>query len=267
VNKISEALSEIYRVNSENQRSTRINKIHPLSKLLITVLYILVLVSFSKYDLESLSAMILYPLITILLYNISIKECLNRLKPIFIIVFAVGIVNPFIDRRVIGYIFNIAITSGVISMLTLIFKGVFAVLASYILIVTTSIERICNSLRIFHVPKIIVSVIFFIYRYIIVLLQETERLINAYELRAPGQKGVNFKAWGSLVGILLLKSIGRAEEVYESMILRGYNGEYYIKSEEMNNIESVFYFFIWGVLILLFRFIPIFDVVGRLLIK
>ncbi|MFQ6930295.1 MAG: CbiQ family ECF transporter T component [Eubacterium sp.] len=63
-----------------------------------------------------------------------------------------------------------------------------------------------------------------IYRYINVLLKETKRIVvEAYSLRAPGQKGINFKAWGSLPGQLLLRSIDRATDVHNSMSLRGYN--------------------------------------------
>lgn len=267
MNKISDAIIEICRINSENERDIAINKIHPLSKLLSTILYIVIVLSFDKYDLKGLSAMVLYPLINMILYDISIKRCFKRLKPVLIIISAVGIINPFVDRKAVFVFFGITITSGLISMITLMLKGIFAVMASYILIVTTSIEKICYSLRVLHVPKIIVSVVLFIYRYIIVLLKETEKLVDAYLLRAPGQKGVNFKVWGSLAGMLLLRSMDRAEEVYESMVLRGYNGEYYIESEKSYFIYSILYLAIWTGVILLFRFIHIFDIVGRIFIR
>lgn len=51
-------------------------------------------------------------------------------------------------------------------------------------------------------------------------------MMQAYSLRAPRQKGIHFKAWGSFVGQLLLRSMDRAGVVYESMTLRGYQGEF-----------------------------------------
>lgn len=63
-----------------------------------------------------------------------------------------------------------------------------------------------------------------VYRYISVLLAETQRVVQAYELRAPGQKGIHFKVWGSLMGQMLLRSMDRAEVIYESMCLRGFVG-------------------------------------------
>ena len=80
-------------------------------------------------------------------------------------------------------------------MATLMLKGVFAVLASYLLILTTSMESICYALRLLHVPKIMVTMVLLIYRYVIVLLKEAERISQAYSLRAPAQKGIHYRAW------------------------------------------------------------------------
>ncbi len=50
---------------------------------------------------------------------------------------------------------------------------------------------------------------------------------DAYALRAPGQKGIQFRAWGSFLGQLLLRSMDRAEELYASMLLRGYHEHFH----------------------------------------
>lgn len=67
------------------------------------------------------------------------------------------------------------------------------------------------------------------YRYVTVLLEEANRMTQAYSLRAPNQKGVHFKVWGTLAGQLLLRSMDRANEVYESMTLRGYQENFTIQ--------------------------------------
>lgn len=82
------------------------------------------------------------------------------------------------------------IPGGEISMVTLMIKGILTVIAIYILIITTTIDRVCMALRKIHIPEIIVMIIQLIYRYINVLLKETKRIVEAYSLRAPGQKGL-----------------------------------------------------------------------------
>jgi cobalt/nickel transport system permease protein len=180
----------------------------------------------------------------------------------------VGIANPLIDRSIWMKIGDFAITGGMISMVTLVFKGVFALVASYLLIATTSIESICYALRLLHVPRLIVTVIMLIYRYIILFMKEVERISLAYSLRAPKQKGIHYKAWGSLLGQMLLRSIDRADIVYESMTIRGFKGEFYLRESSnqglAKNITSVLYVICAGSFITVFRLVPIFELVGRL---
>ena len=52
-------------------------------------------------------------------------------------------------------------------------------------------------------------------------------MAQAYSLRAPGQKGIHISAWGSFLGQLLLRSMDRAQELYSSMELRGFRGEFF----------------------------------------
>lgn len=151
-------------------------------------------------------------------------------------------------------------------MLTLILKGFFTVIASYFLITTTSIENICSALKMLHIPNILITVIMLIYRYIIVFFKEVERIWTAYQMRAPKQNGVNFKAWGSMIGSLMIRSIDKAQMVYESMELRGFNPEtFFVKTQKITK-RDVLYLIIGMVLLVTIRWIPIFELVGNLFV-
>ena len=244
-----------------------VNRIHPLVKFVLTIFYIAIVVSFHKYDLAGLLGMILYPLILFLTTGLSFREALYRLRFVLPIVCAVGIFNPFFDREVLFSLGPIGITGGILSMITLIIKAILTVLASYLLIATTSIEKICYAMTRLHVPKIFVTEILLIYRYIDVLLGEVHRTMLAYSLRAPGQKGVAFRAWGPLVGRMLLRSMDRATQVYESMCLRGFRGEFYPEAGETGSGgASALYFIIWLVVIALLRAFPLMSLLGGLVV-
>lgn len=242
------------------------NSLHPLAKLLVTVCYIMTVVSFDKYDLEGLAGMVIYLLILFTVWDIHLRRCIGRLRPVLLLVCMVGIANPFLDRSPLGTIGGVVVTGGMVSMLTLMLKGVFSVLASYVLISTTGMERICYALRCLRIPKDFVTVLLLIYRYIIVLLKEVERMGDAYRLRAPGQKGIQMRAWGSFAGQLLLRSMDRAETVYESMVLRGYDGEFRDSGFDGKILNSVAYFIFFAGGFLLLRYVPIFRVVGNILL-
>ena len=150
-------------------------------------------------------------------------------------------------------------------MFTLIMKGIFSVLASYLLIATTSIDSLCYALRLLRLPKALMTQFMLTYRYITVLLEEVNRITQAYALRAPNQKGVHFRAWGSLAGQLLLRSVDRANEVYESMLLRGYRGDYqYMKDRIAVRWQDLAYLVFWMVIFVLFRRYPVIWIVGGL---
>lgn len=253
--KLDNALSEIYHVDAMVERNQWLNHIDPLIKLVITICFIAVTVSFSKYDLAGVLRMGVYPIVVFVLGELSIRDALKRLKVILPVVCLLGVFNPFFDRQPIMEIVGITVTAGMVSMLTLMVKGIYSILASYLLIATTSIEKICHALRLLHVPAVIVTQILLAYRYISLLLEEASRITQAYSLRAPNQKGIHFKVWGSLVGQLLLKSIDRANEVYESMLLRGYQGEFFYAVKCSCRIRDCVYLVAWCVLFFCLRMI------------
>ncbi len=238
------------------------NSVHPLVKLCLTVFYIFVVVSFHKYDLPGVMSMAVYPLILFMLADLSVKEALYRLRVVLPVVCIVGIFNPLLDREIVCHVGSVGLSGGVLSMLSLMVKGVHTVLASYLLIATTSIEKICYAMRLLRVPKMIVTQILLIYRYITVLLSEAKRITQAYALRAPGQKGVRFEAWGSLVGQLLLRSMDRADNVYESMCLRGYCGEFALDERSRFGAKDAAFLIAWSAVFVLFRIFPVFRMVG-----
>ncbi len=215
-----------------------VGKIHPLVRLFVTLLYIVTVVSFPKYDLAGVLSMAVLPVIWFITADISVTDALRRLRIVLPLVMIIGIFNPFFDRAPAAAVFGTRISGGVLSMLTLMGKAVLTVLTSYLLIATTPVRQICSALRKIRVPKIIVTEILLIYRYITVLLAETQRIRDAYMLRAPGQKGIARKAWGPLVGQLLLRSMDRAGVLYESMQLRGFRGEFYDLSDKKYSLPA-----------------------------
>ena len=204
MNKIDNAIKTVHHMDYHANHKGYLNKIHPLVKLLITIIYIILLTSIDKYNLVTTLAMSIYLILISIIGDLSIKNALKSLKVVLLLLFVLGIANPILDRTIITYIGIVPVTTGMISMFTLLLKGIFAILASYFLILTTSIEEICYALKMIHMPNILITVVMLIYRYIIVFLKEVQRIWVAYQMRAPKQKGVHYKAWGSLIGSLML---------------------------------------------------------------
>lgn len=266
MNKIEDAIYQVHYIDNNSNNNNILNKIHPLVKLIISVIYILFLTSINKYNLTITLAMSIYLIVVSIIGDLSIKNCIKRLKIVLFFLIIIGIANPILDRQVVTFIGIIPITTGMISALTLILKGIFAIISSYFLIVTTGVENICYALKKLHIPNILITIFMLIYRYIIVLLKEVQKIWIAYSLRAPKQKGIHFKAWGSMIGSLMIRSIDKAEVIYQAMELRGFSPDNFFMKNQKIDRTSIIYFMAGLLLLLIIRFIPIFDLIGNVFV-
>ena len=151
-----------------------LNNIHALAKLFVTVLYVCMVTSFPKYNVTGLVEMIIYPLIILTLGTLNL-EMYKKNQTYLPLICIIGIFNPFLTEMFLLTMGGVKITGGEISMVTLMIKGILTVIAIYILIITTTIDRVCMALRKIHIPEIIVMIIQLIYRYINVLLKGNKK--------------------------------------------------------------------------------------------
>lgn len=264
MNKIQVAICDITSLENASLHSNYFSKLHPLVKVLITLWYLLLVISIPMNCFHLLLGMSLYPILTYQTNDLSIKETLYRLRVTLPLFLLLGITQPFFDQTEVFVIGTLTITNGMITMISILVKGLLCLLASSLLIQTTSMEQICYALGLIHVPALIITMLLFIYRYLHVFLQEYEISTQAYSLRAPKQQGIHWKAWGPMIGLLLLRTIDRATEVYQSMCLRGYHGGAIPMNTRRLKRYDWLSFLLMGTLLLIFRIFPIFEFIGQL---
>ena len=267
MDKLSGAQSELREMDMLAAGTSVVHRLHPLCKLLVTVTYIFIVVSFHKYDLSGLIVMVLYPVFLFQAAGIPVHVCFYKLRVVLPLVCAVGLANPFLDHVPLIQIGNLVITGGIISMLTLMLKGCLALMASFLLVATTTIDVLCGALRKLHVPKVLTALLLLTYRYIGVIMGEASAMSQAYSLRAPGQKGIHISAWGSFLGQLLLRSMDRAQELYSSMELRGFRGEYFYSDIPACRVGDVLFAVIGISLFVCARVVNIAWLLGNLVVR
>ncbi|MBP5305923.1 MAG: cobalt ECF transporter T component CbiQ, partial [Lachnospiraceae bacterium] len=261
---INKARFELAEMDDLAALDSPVHKANPLAKLIITIAYIFIVASFDKYALSGLLIMILYPAFMFSLSGISVKKCFYKLRFILPLVVAVGIFNPFFDRLPMFKVGSLVVNAGFVSMLTLMLKGVLCLMASFILASTTSIDKICVALRKIRVPKLLVTLILLMFRYVSVMMEEVSVMYMAYSLRAPMQKGIHISAWGSFLGQLILRSSDKAEELYLSMQLRGFDGEFEYAGNEKFGAKDIVITLVFLGLFIVFRFINVTRLLGSL---
>lgn len=207
------------------RQETVIHRLHPLMKLLTTVSYLTVVVSFGRYEIGGLLPFFLYPVMIFTLAEIPLKPIFIRILLVSPFIIGIGILNPFFDHQ-IYLLGGREISRGWVTFLAILIKSGLTVTAALLLIATTGMDRLAGALRMLKVPRVFVLQLLLTYRYISVLMEEVARSLRAYSMRAPNQKGVHRSAWGSLAGQLILRTFDRAQRIYEAMCLRGFTGEY-----------------------------------------
>jgi cobalt/nickel transport system permease protein len=116
---------------------------------------------------------------------------------------------------------------------TIALKSWISVQAALVLAFTTPFHELVDALRQLRLPRIMVAIIGFMYRYLGVLADEATRMTRARAARsAVGQgRGGRSIAWrarvtGAMVGTLFLRSYERSERIYAAMQARGFQGEF-----------------------------------------
>ncbi|WP_193352132.1 MULTISPECIES: cobalt ECF transporter T component CbiQ [unclassified Dehalobacter] len=245
-------------------KDTFVHKLHPLIKILTTIAYLFVVVSYDRHEIIGLLPMIFYPVVVFFLAELPVKQVLARLLLIEPFIIAIGILNPFFDSQVIT-VGGLALSRGWITFASILLKSLLTITAALILICTTGMDKLAAGLRMLKVPRLFVLQLLLTYRYISVLIEEVSRSIRAYKLRAPQQKGIHPSAWGTLVGQLLLRTIDRAERVYQAMCVRGFTGEYYAGADTRITVRDGAYFGGWLLFFIFARMINIPLMIGLLI--
>ena len=267
MNKMEKALGELGAMDELAALDSPVHSLSALSKLLSTIAYILTVMSFGKYQLSGLIPMLLWPVMLFQISGIRVRTCFYKLRIVLPLVMAVGLFNPLFDREVIVRIGTLGVPGGVVSMITLMLKGVLCLMASFLLVATTPFDCICAALRQLHLPKTLVTLLLLTYRYVGVMTEELAIMTDAYHLRAPGQKGIHISAWGSFLGQLLLRSMDRAEEIYQAMLLRGFHGHFHYVDEKPASPKDWLTGLLIGALIVFCRYYNVASFLGSLFVR
>ena len=267
MNKMEKALHELSEMDELAALDSPVHRLHPAAKLLTTIAYIVLTVSFDKYDLDGLIPMLLWPVLLFQISGIPVRTCFYKLRIVLPLVMAVGLFNPFFDRAPLLMLGAVPVSGGVISMLTLMGKGVLCLMASFLLMATTPIDSLCAALRRLHVPGMLVTLLLLTYRYVGVMTEELAVMTDAYHLRAPGQKGIHISAWGSFLGQLLLRSMDRAQELYSSMMLRGYHDHFHYADIDRFRMRDALFMAGCILFFLILRYADISQLIGGLFVR
>lgn len=121
---------------------------------------------------------------------------------------------------------------GSVRFLSILIKSWLSVQLALLLTATTPFHNVLWGMRELRVPRVLISIVSFMYRYLFVLGDEALRLMRARSARAAtgvGRSGGHLlwrgQVAGGMVGNLTLRAFERSERIYDAMVARGFQGE------------------------------------------
>jgi cobalt/nickel transport system permease protein len=153
----------------------------------------------------------------------------------FVVVAITAIFSPLgepLAEWSIGFITLIPTDFGVIRFVSILIRSWLSVQMAILLVASTQFPSLIHAFEHLRVPRVLTTIIAFLYRYLFVLTNEAIRLMRAREARSagfPGQKRGGKLVWrikvvGSMAGQLFLRSYERSDRIYNAMLSRGYAG-------------------------------------------
>ena len=126
------------------------------------------------------------------------------------------------------------------------FKSFLSVGIMVILISTASFPLLISVLQSIKIPGLFISLLGFIYRYSFLLIDEFESFQRTYKIRAVGNnKKLKRTALSNITAVLFRRSLLRSENIYNAMLLRGFNGTFpYVNKFEHSVFDYMLLFFV-----------------------
>lgn len=250
-------IHELYALEQLAAGNTYVHRFHPMVKLLSSMVFIITVVSFDRYAFGRLIPYIFYPMLLMALSETPYTMLLKRFLIALPFCLFAGITNVIFDRAAAFTVGDIAISYGVISLFTILFRTYLCVMAVLILVSVTPLLELTNEMRRIKIPNIFVVMFEMTYRYIGVLLTEAYSMYIAYSLRTTDGKGIKMKDMGNFVGQLLLRSFDRADRIYNAMKCRGYTLNFSSQNNKKLAQKDYIYLTVTCVLCIAFRFVNV----------
>lgn len=262
---IDGALLDLKRLDRLAAANTSLHRLDPRAKVLATLVFLVTVVSFGRYELSAMIPFFIYPAVMVSLGELPAGYILRKVALVIPFALLIGIANPFFDRAPMLQMGPLGISGGWLSCLSIVTRAALTVSAALILVAVTGFPAICRAMEGLGMPRTFAMQLLFLYRYLFVLAEEGGQAARARELRSFGRKGSGIASYASLLGHLLMRTWLRAERVHMAMLARGFSGNF--PSTEGTQFGAAELTFVsgWSALFIFLRFTNASQLFGSLL--
>jgi cobalt/nickel transport system permease protein len=249
------------------RQHTSLHRLDPRAKLLTTVAFIGVVVSFDKYAVSALLPFLVFPAFVSAVGGVPFRYIATKMIVVSPFAVLLGIFNPLLDTSPMMQLGGISISAGWISFTSILILFFLTVSASLALVAVTGFQPLLAAADRLGAPRVLVVQLMLFFRYLFVLGKEALRMLRSRSLRSRDVRSKSLRSFGSLVGQLLLRTLNRAERIYLAMRTRGFDGEILLLTPIAFKARDALFFVIWSGLFVAARLVNVSEVLGNALLE
>ena len=217
----------LWRLDQTNrlaEANTWIHRLDPRTKLLTTMVFVLLVVSHDRLQVSTLTSFTIYPIFLLIAADLPLSYLARRLLLAAPFVMFLGIFNPILETQTI-LIAGWEVRQGWLSMASILMRFFLTATATLMLLATTTIPQLCNALSQLGVPRVFTRQLQLLHRYLFVLINEGLALHRATKLRSYGRQRLTLRTGTNLLGQLLLRTTARANRIHQAMLSRNFTDQ------------------------------------------
>ncbi len=219
-------------IDQYSDRDSFIHRLDPRTKFITTLLFILAVVLTPPTRWQAFAFYLSLIATLIFVSKVPIFYVFKRSLVIMPFVVMIAIFVPFFrEGEVAGsynlWLWQVSVTySGLQVLWNILAKAWLSILSLILLRSSTKLANLLKGLEQLRMPRVMVMILSFMYRYLFVLVDEVMRMKQARDSRNFGGKRLwQIRTIGNMLGTLFIRSYERGERVYAAMVARGFDGQ------------------------------------------
>ena len=147
MSRIKTAFLDLGYMDTLSGKDTPVHRIDPRAKLLTTLIFIITVISFGKYEISALIPFFIFPAVMISLGELPFYYLFRKILIVIPFAFMIGIFNPLIDREILMRIGPFSMSGGWISFCSIMIKFTLTAGSVLVLIACTGFNAVCMALE------------------------------------------------------------------------------------------------------------------------
>ncbi len=197
-------------------------------------------------------------IILALFARLNLKKILIRLLAVNVFILFLWFFLPFSHpgETMFQIGFLTATREGVMLALSITLKSNAIVIMTIAILGTSEVFTLAHALIHLKIPRKLVLLFFFFYRYIAVIHMEYTKLRKSMRIRCfkPINNIHTYRTFAYLVGMLIIKGYDRSNRIYNAMLCRGFKNNFPLISHfQLNKTDIAFCLGMIGVMLLLVK--------------